>query len=67
VLVMTYLGAGSWFYTSAAEGLRPPEDRRARRLARQDGAPAPRRRRGAAALAPPPEAPLRPPRAPAAR
>lgn len=71
VLVMTYLGAGSWFYTSAAEGLRPPEDRRARRLARQDGAPAPRpaprRRRGAAALAPPPEDPLRPPRAPAAR
>jgi hypothetical protein len=72
VLVMTYLGAGSWFYTSAAEGWRAPEDPRARRLARQaageDGAdaraprPVPPRRRGGPAPAPPPGSPLRPPR-----
>jgi hypothetical protein len=54
VLVMTYIGAGSWFFTSAAEGWRPPEDPRARRLARQAGEVLPRAagRAGSDALPP---------------
>jgi hypothetical protein len=54
VLVMTYLGAGSWFYTSAAEGWRPPEDPRARRLARQAGEELPSAAGRAGSEAPPP-------------